>query len=466
MTSEINDLCDSIQTRRRPEDVADLVLEVAGALFTASEKKVINQAAKLALRRQAQAYTSMLQDFRRPTKLDHSVKVARDLFATAPVLAPEDCGDPGRVLEFVQMIGPEIRKAYGASDFKANRLNRSERKKAGIGDLSRRKYNKRFRLLVRMERKIEKLAREVQKYEFTRISKSGLATHVAREELEKDVLTTCFIAYFSARRNMRSTFTWGKQERAYDEICEILYRKLCRQPEQTNWWAVAHVYQEQGVLGHLTDEQRGRMLGRWFRILQDIAGLLETTWNRSNIDRRTMIVRRGNDSSTWNATAGAWNKARDAWVQLVHSMGMSEMLDKICFGKVLRLMAADVAYMHENFGSGGLEPDTVVWNALPLPWEVVRGTEQCTRADVIAACESAGIDPATKGWISPRGKHVAQFKPTPELVHGVVVSNPDLATTLRKAGVFSGKGIRWEALDSEAIFDKSPTDDRMVVTPA
>ena len=51
---------------------------------------------------------------------------------------------------------------------------------------------------------------------------------------------------------------------------------------------------------------------------------------------------------------------------------MEEILDRICLGKVLRLMAADVAAWHRLAG-GGLDPDTQVWNDLPLPWEVISG---------------------------------------------------------------------------------------------
>jgi hypothetical protein len=44
------------------------------------------------------------------------------------------------------------------------------------------------------------------------------------------------------------------------------------------------------------------------------------------------------------------------------------------------------------------------------------------------------------GWTAlPPERKVAAFRPTPELVHGVTVSNPQLAAALRKAGWFSGK---------------------------
>jgi hypothetical protein len=105
----------------------------------------------------------------------------------------------------------------------------------------------------------------------------------------------------------------------------------------------------------------------------------------------------------------------------------------------MRLMAADVAMWHRSAG-GKVHTDTDVWAALPLPWRVLSGDETCTREQVEQACERFGIDPLKSGWLARRGrKHVESFEPTPELVHGVVVSSPLMARAMRRAGVFSGK---------------------------
>jgi hypothetical protein len=64
------------------------------------------------------------------------------------------------------------------------------------------------------------------------------------------------------------------------------------------------------------------------------------------------------------------------------------------------------------------------------------GAAPCTRADIERICQKHGVE--GKGWVRPRAKGpVAEFKPTPELVHGVVISSPELATLLRKAGVLN-----------------------------
>jgi len=106
-------------------------------------------------------------------------------------------------------------------------------------------------------------------------------------------------------------------------------------------------------------------------------------------------------------------------------------------------MAADVVEWHKYSG-GALEPDTAVWAELPLPWDVLSGKTECTRHTIAEICRKHGVDPIKKQWIAPPSgeQPVAVFKPTPELVHGVTVSNPHLAKILKQAGWFSGKKVR------------------------
>ncbi|HYG81587.1 MAG TPA: hypothetical protein VD861_14425 [Pyrinomonadaceae bacterium] len=380
----------------------------------------------------------MLEDFARPVAPVRQVRKAAELFETGYHLSAEECADAEKVEGFIRHLGPEIRKAFGRNDFKQDRLNRPARRDAGL-DISRRRYNKLFRHLARLERKVSTYAREQRKYEFTRIGKSGLATRLPWEEFSRDPNSACFIAYFVSRSNLRSEFTISGQARPYDEIADMLFQRCRREAEAANWWAVAHVFTDPSVLARLTDAQKGQLLGAWLTVLGEIAELLREVWEKSDINRETMIVRRGNDSSTWNNTASAWNKARASWVALLHAMGMQAELDAMCFGKVLRLMAADVAAWHRAAG-GDLDPNTKVWNEVPLPWEVLSGDAVCTREMVEQVCQKYGVDPVKNGWTAPPpDRKVAEFKPTPELVHGITVSSPQLAAALRKAGWFSGK---------------------------
>ncbi|WP_315823180.1 hypothetical protein [Paraflavitalea speifideaquila] len=331
---------------------------------------------------------------------------------------------------------PLFKKPVGQNNFKVDRFNKDQRKERGI-DLSKRNYNKKWRLLKRLEKKLLTFARESRKNEFQQIAKHGLAHHLDLENFSKDLDSACFIAYYTARCNLRSQFTAAGQQRPFDEISQML---LARCTQKSNWWAIAHVYTSRDLLQHLTDEQKGLLLGQWTSILQDIALLLEEVWQYSDINKETMIVKRGNDSTTWNNTAGAWNKARDNWMNLLYGMGMEYVLDEVCFGKVLRLMAADVAAWHRSVG-GKLDPNTEIWNKLPLPWVVFAGKAVCTKQLVQEYCTLAGIDAERSGWIAPRVHGIAAFTPTPELVHGVAISNPFLATVLKRHRYFSGKQV-------------------------
>lgn len=440
LAAALRALYQTVQMRKRPEDVAQMLLDLPGASWGMTERATLAKAAKQSLKANVWGYTSLRDDFQRPVSMERQMQKAQELFSGAPTLTETDCHNPDTIEVFLRAISPQIGKTWGANDFRSDRLNHEARHDAGL-DLSRRQYNKRFRILKRAEERLLRLAQEVKKYEFTRIGKSGLATFLPFDDFARDGNTACFVAYLTARMNLRSEFTNTSQVRAFDEIAEMLLNR-CKRSQTAHWWAVAHVYPQPDVLTHLTDEQKGTLLARWFGLLQDIAGLLKEVWERSNINRETMIVRRGNDSSTWNQTAGAWNRARDGWIALLYAMGMEGVLMLICPGKVLRLMAADVAYWHRASG-GSLDPNTQVWANLPLPWETLLGQVSCPRGLVENVCATFGLDPVKSGWTGLRARAaVAAFTPTPELVHGVTVANPYLADVFRRAGVYSGKSLK------------------------
>lgn len=424
-----------VQTRPRPEDVAELVVEVLEGQLTKAERGVLRKAAKNSLKENVWGYSSMAADFLRPVGAERQARKAQELFSVPEPLSAADCLQSEKVEALLHTISKQVAYSVGHSNFKADRLNRAAREAAGM-DIGKRQYNKRWRFLKRLEAKIGRMVINQRKYNFTRVSKSALAVQLTQDDLAQDLATACFIAYLSARMSVRSVFTNKAQEQAFDEVADALYSRARLSPT-TNWWAIAHVHPEPEVLSHLTEEQKGLLLGTWFSILGDLASLLEEVWRTTDVNRETLIVRRGNDSSTWNQAAGAWNKAREHWIALLHSMGMSRLLDDVCPGKVMRLMAADVVAWHRASG-GDVHPDTKVWAALPPPWDVLQHRTACTKAMVEAACREHKVDPA--GWTGPKPPKVpVPFRPTPELVHGVAIGSPGLATMLREAGWFSGK---------------------------
>jgi hypothetical protein len=307
-------------------------------------------------------------------------------------------------------------------------------------------------MAARLENRLARCKRSLQTHELVLISKSGLVADINRSDFDEKPWTACFVAYLSARMKLRSEFTIAGQQRAFDTLSSKLLDG-CAKHEDTNWFAIAHVFPREDVLARLTDEQKGALLGRCYGVLLRTAEKLRVAHEGSGIDLATMVVKRGNDSSTWNTFAGAWNRARDYWIGMVEALGMTRMFDAMLPGKVMRLMAADVAAWHRSTG-GDLHPDTKVWRDLPKPWRVLAGDEICTRQTIDMACARHGVDAVKSGWSAARArKEIAEFRPTPELVHGVAVENPFLAHFLRGLGAFSGRELKLENV--QRILDAS-----------
>lgn len=433
--NHVDELYHSLDKRIRPEDIAELIRKLISDQLSSKEKIILEKAAQGALSRRNIAYSSMPQNFRDVVGATKQILKVNELFQFSKSQDLNDCNVED-IQKFLIEIEKTSLKQIGKNDFIRDRLNKSERNLLNL-QLSKRQYNKRWRLAKRLEKKQKTVQKELEKNEFEKIAKHGLAHHIVYDNFTSDLSSACFIAYFNARSNLRSVFTNESQERPFDEICAMLFNR-CKQNEATSWWVIAYIYTSPEVLNKLSDLQKGELLGRWTNILENIANFLEELWNNNQINRQTMIVKRGNDSSTWNHVAGAWNKARDQWMQLIYAMGLESLLDDICFGKVLRLMAGDVAAWHFNTG-GQLDPNTVVWRNLPFPWEIFQNKVVCTKADVVQQCTLANLDPEKSGWIAPKTHAIVKFKPTPELVHGVEIDNPFLAYYLKKNKYFSGK---------------------------
>src|SRR5215813_7030894 len=146
-------LFETISRRRRPEDVAQMVLETLDDSLTLNERRVLDRAAAGSLKRSLAQFTSMMEDFARPVAPERQVRKAVELFSTAYSMTAAGCADAEKVEAFIRHISAEIGKTFGRSDFKSDRLNKLKRESAAI-DLSKRRYNKLFRHLIRLERKV------------------------------------------------------------------------------------------------------------------------------------------------------------------------------------------------------------------------------------------------------------------------------------------------------------------------
>ena len=413
----------SLQERWRPEDVAKYLLDRAYT-WPIGVQTHLRASIKHAWFPHHSHMSTRFETTRGPLS---TIRVAKDLFPDLP--SPESGNDLGAVEMYLGTLNASLGRQTG-DDFKS-RPAKKDRPEVWRHHGA---FNKRWRLAIQLEAKLAKRQGHAVLTELAHVAKSRLAREIDWDDFAEDTMTAAFIAYFTSTLNRRSVFTAGKQKRAFDAVADALFDAL--DPETANWWAIAHVYPDARVLAHLTDEQKGCLLGQWFDVMRVSASILGDLVADGGYDTKNLIVKRGNDSSTWNAAAGAYNKARDGWVNTLYELGAAEVLEKFVPTKAMRLMAADVVWMHKTYGSGDLDPQTRVWQLLPKPWAVVAGRITCTRAQVEAACAEAGV-PST-GWVKPRPQTVAAFSPTPELVHGVMVSSPELALQLKKAGFYAG----------------------------
>ncbi|MGW4679442.1 hypothetical protein ACWEOS_13350 [Micromonospora taraxaci] len=427
----------SLDERRRPEEVAHLVLRVVGGQLGLRERMTVGRGARAAAR--WNGWSAMSTDFARPVGAARQVDAAVRLFELRD--GGVDPDDPASLLDFSARLSESLGAVDpGRLDFLRDRLNREARAAVGI-ELSKRQYNRRFRVTQRLAAKADRLGVEQTKRQLTMVARAGFAASIDRSAFVADPWAGCFVAYLTAKRKLRREFTLAGRDNPYDDIADLLFQRCAAEPA-TDWWMIAQAYPTPSVLARLTDAQRGELLGRWWSTMRQVAALLKRVWSASEFDQATMVVRRGNDSSTWNLLCGAYNTARAAWIATLDAAGSLALLDASCPGKSMMLIAADLAAWHRSTG-GGLHPDVGVWARLPLPWDVLDGAASCTRADVEAACADAGVDPVTSGWSGPRAQGaVGTFRPTPELVHGVSIADPAWASILRAAGAFSGKKIK------------------------
>jgi hypothetical protein len=424
MSATKQNLIASLRERWTPEQVVKTMLD-GDVEFTDVERQKLKSVRA--------PYSYMNTRFAQAAGLDRQLKVAKDLFPSVPV--PE-VQNPETIAEYVAACRATLQMT--GNDFKANRIAHKERIKiaksrkaeAKLMPVGHRAYNKRFRFLARLAEHVGARAETAEMRELAQIAKSRLAFKLDASMLT-NLKTVCFVAYMAAKLNKRSIFTFGEQENPYDSVADMLFRRLGR---GANWLAVAYVHPEPEVLTKLSEQEKGTLLGVWFSVMTRAVKVLDREVRSGGIDLKDLIVRRGNDSSTWNEAAGAYNKARDGWINTLYALGMQDALDMFVPGKALRLMAADVAWGHRHYGDG-LDPNTAVWRELPKPWEVILYEKHCTREMVEKACKKHNCH---GGWLAPKQKSVAEYTPTPELVHGVIVSSPELAHSLKKAGYFAG----------------------------
>lgn len=430
-------LYETLMKRVMPEQVARQIVNEFRPLYSEPERQALEEIAS-----HRGQFSSMPDEFDEPVAPNQT---AQQLLARSGGRFRVDTAsrDPVVLRSLAAKVASKLGRSPDLRDFRSGRLNRAGRKEHSIRlkgkPISRRAYNRLFRMVNRFEAKLDAYEVELSRYSARRVAKSGLTTFITLEDFSENVYAACFVTYLAARRNRRSLFTNQSQDRAFDTLAELLLDAFERHLSPVGWYVIAHLMPDVRVVEHLSDSDKLRLLALQTRVLNEAGELLRASWSE-RFDRVTMMVQRGDDSSTWNLAAGAWNAARVGWVNVLNVLGMADVLDYFYPGKAMRLMAADVVRWHSASG-GNIEPNTLVWAELPLPWEVLTHATPCPRELVESVCRKHGLDPYKTGWVANvEGRREAvPFEPTPDLVHGVTVDDPVLAQVLRRAGYFSGK---------------------------
>lgn len=324
----------------------------------------------------------------------------------------------------------------GHADFR-QRLNREELAHRFPG-VSVRRYRKAVRALLHLHKRALTAAAAADYARAIHLGKTRLAFLIDRDAFKKSPATAQFVAYYTARLKLRTLFTVGPQDRPMDHIAQLLLDRALADPN-VRPEVIACVYCPPMIVALLDDAAKVRLATTYFAQVEWLATQLSTLWN-PRWRTGTMVMRKGDNSSRWNAAARAWDQMRTGWFNVIVGAHWDDVLTEFCFGKVPSLIAGDVAAWHHHVGEHEPHHDVHVFQRLPLPWEVVLGTKECTATDVRNACAEVGIDPDATGWTLPyRQSELAVTRPTYDLVHGIMVSDPVAARWMRKAGWFAGK---------------------------
>lgn len=320
----------------------------------------------------------------------------------------------------------DVRERYSAA-----------RRHEELPGVSVRAYRRAVAAVAHLQQRTEVLAAERDRETAIAFGKGRLASRITYEDFAADERTAAFVAYYTARLGMRTVFTSGAQQRPMDTLADSLLTAAMA-GEGCRFDVIAKVLTRRSVLTHLSAAERGELLGTYYGVLTACARTLRASFDPGR-DRTSMTVRRGDDSSSWNAASRAFNQARTGWLGLLGTLGLEAVLEELCPGKVPALVAADVAAWHEQVG-GDTHLDVACFARLPLPWEVVLNTARCPASLVREVCADVGLDADKTGWTMPyRQGGLEETASAPELVHGVAVASPELALALRRCGIFSGQ---------------------------
>ena len=455
----------SVDMRYPPEQVASIILRVGLDLSPTTTAALRHVARYSSDRPFFGANSFMSQDWKRvSTAAPIVASLATDVASMGWDVTPPDPMNHAKVSHYASAI---LTKLGGAGPY-----DRCDLREKGW---PQRRYNRMRRTARALKRKATRMAFEADVRAFAQLGRAGMATQLPESLWLDQPELGAFIAYIVAKRNVRRTFSLSGKQSIHDEVVEGIFNDL-KQRTDVSWTDLALVWPTTEVMHFLTPFDVGVVVARWFAVMNRAAtrlAMLAETFliNGHPLDYDEYIVVAGQDSDTWNLAAQAFNEARAGWIAALDTIDMTGLLESFCPGKVMRLMAGDLARWGRREGTWP-HRDTLVARLLPAPWEVVRGNGSCTADQVRAAVGHAEIQltdahriEKISGWVTPRpNASQAAFEPTPELVHGIIITDPLFAQLLRHAGAFSGKAVNIELLDQAFAFARDDFS-RLIHTP-
>ncbi|AKK06247.1 hypothetical protein CMUST_09655 [Corynebacterium mustelae] len=302
-------------------------------------------------------------------------------------------------------------------------------------NLSVNQYRKTVRTLIHLHKRALTARSAADLARCIRLGKTRLAAHIDRDAFVQSPSTAQFIAYYLAQVKSRTRFTTGTQDRPMNETAESLLQRALADPT-FNPELVSLVYNPPHIIAMLDDAAKLKLLDFYFAELTWLATQLKKLW-KPQWRGENMVMRKGDDSSAWNAAARAWDQMRTGWLSIIVGAGWTDILKEFSFGKVPSLVSGDIAFLHHLEETHETHPDVRVFHELPLPWEVVLGNADCTDEMVRTACQKVGIDPDAKGWTRPYSQpELAVTCPT----YGILKGLSPAAKVTRLTGWFSRKG--------------------------
>src|SRR5262245_26678294 len=204
----------SLRERQKPETIAaiiDQAYPVPAGLGTAL-RAVIKSSIKRYF-----GWSAMATSFPAPVPMDRQIGKARELAKLFLDRTLPESDDPDALEAFIAAFNTLIGKTPGRASFKEDRLDKAARVATGL-DLSRRRYDKLFRLAGRLERRLRALRREEARHRLVLVSKTALAPDLTLDDFGGHLPTAGFVAYYAARMKLRSEFTIDGQQRPFDGL--------------------------------------------------------------------------------------------------------------------------------------------------------------------------------------------------------------------------------------------------------